>query len=131
MACNCEKRASLIRLVNHYEKLVDLKATEYELTKSETVHTQLRRYKRLLELSTQALEAEKPSEDCECAKKARAESERLAREHSATQRKYEAYDATVKTVARLVENDTKIVEAVTGLRHDVDKILNNYDPLKK
>lgn len=131
MKCNCEKRAKLQRLVSHYEKLVDIKETEYAMLNTDTVHNQLKRYKRLLEQATAALSAEKPSEDCDCAKKAKAESERLAKEEQATQRKFEAYDATVLTVAKLVENDAKLVDAVNGLQQSVGKILNNYDPLKK
>ena len=131
MACNCEKRAKLQRLVNHYEKLVDIKETEYSLLHTDTVHNQLKRYKRLLEQAKQALEAEKPSENCECAKKAKAESARLAEQEQATQRKYGAYDATVETVKKLVDNDAKLVDAVNALQKDVGKILKHYDPLKK
>lgn len=131
MKCNCEKRERLQRLVSHYEKLVDLKTTEYALLQTETVHNQLKRYKRLLELSSSALALENPSENCECAKQKQAESKRLAEEEQATQRKFEAYDATVKTVAKLVENDTKLVQAVNNLQEEVGKLKNNYDPLKK
>ena len=131
MKCNCEKITSLKRLVEHYKKMVDLKSAEYTLLKTDTIRIQLERYKKLLELSQQALSKEIPSENCECAKKKQAESVRLAEEEQATQRKYEAYDATVKTVAKLVENDTKLVQVVNNLQEEVGKLKNNYDPLKK
>jgi hypothetical protein len=131
MKCNCEKIASLKRLVEHYTKMVDLKSAEYTLLKTDTIRIQLERYKRLLELSQQALDKEIPSETCECALQKKAERERLEEEKLATQRKYQAYDATVVTVAQLVENDTKLVQAVNNLQREVGKIKNNYDPLKK
>lgn len=131
MNCNCDKRERLSRLVDYYEKMVDLKTTEYDLHGTATVLTQLKRYKDLLAKAKTALNAEKVAENCVHAIKRRRVERENAEKERASQRKFEAYDATVKTVAVLVKNDTKIVEAINALRADVDKMKAHYDPLKK